>query len=139
MHHRKLDISCTGWKIDNQKIKLRPENIIEKLFDHSCQPRPAKYNRLLRIQNKSDRHQRYLMSQKRNQQLPSVNFLDPGSFVFQPKHSRNRRDRKSTRLNSSHVAISYAVFCLEKKTQIRIPKYYTQVVFAQFTYVKFPR
>src|SRR5690606_41328855 len=28
-----------------------------------------------------------------------------------------RRDRKSTRLNSSHVKISYAVFCLKKKTQ----------------------
>src|SRR5207253_5765745 len=28
---------------------------------------------------------------------------------------RGRRDRKSTRLNSSHVAISYAVFCLKKK------------------------
>src|SRR5690625_3020684 len=28
-------------------------------------------------------------------------------------------DRKSTRLNSSHVAISYAVFCLKKKTKIR--------------------
>src|SRR5437870_9321151 len=27
----------------------------------------------------------------------------------------NTRDRKSTRLNSSHVAISYAVFCLKKK------------------------
>src|SRR5690625_5715219 len=27
------------------------------------------------------------------------------------------RDRKSTRLNSSHVAISYAVFCLKKKIQ----------------------
>src|SRR5207253_10945646 len=26
-----------------------------------------------------------------------------------------KRDRKSTRLNSSHVAISYAVFCLKKK------------------------
>src|SRR5690625_6535191 len=26
------------------------------------------------------------------------------------------QDRKSTRLNSSHVAISYAVFCLKKKT-----------------------
>src|SRR5438874_8480773 len=26
-----------------------------------------------------------------------------------------RRDRKSTRLNSSHVEISYAVFCLKKK------------------------
>src|SRR5690606_13288176 len=29
------------------------------------------------------------------------------------------RDRKSTRLNSSHVKISYAVFCLKKKTQNR--------------------
>src|SRR5690625_6352785 len=28
-----------------------------------------------------------------------------------------RRDRKSTRLNSSHVAISYAVFCLKKKRE----------------------
>src|SRR6266702_7732106 len=28
------------------------------------------------------------------------------------------KDRKSTRLNSSHVAISYAVFCLKKKTTI---------------------
>src|SRR5690625_5530412 len=27
------------------------------------------------------------------------------------------QDRKSTRLNSSHVAISYAVFCLKKKTR----------------------
>src|SRR5690606_39612104 len=27
-----------------------------------------------------------------------------------------RKDRKSTRLNSSHVKISYAVFCLKKKT-----------------------
>src|SRR5690625_5749085 len=27
----------------------------------------------------------------------------------------NHEDRKSTRLNSSHVAISYAVFCLKKK------------------------
>src|SRR5688572_31326574 len=29
-------------------------------------------------------------------------------------------DRKSTRLNSSHSQISYAVFCLKKKTAIRI-------------------
>src|SRR5690349_22121801 len=29
------------------------------------------------------------------------------------------RDRKSTRLNSSHVEISYAVFCLQKKRQSR--------------------
>src|SRR3712207_7934553 len=29
--------------------------------------------------------------------------------------NRQRRDRKSTRLNSSHANISYAVFCLKKK------------------------
>src|SRR5260221_3114615 len=32
----------------------------------------------------------------------------------QNNHGR-RRDRKSTRLNSSHTVISYAVFCLKKK------------------------
>src|SRR5436305_4070977 len=31
--------------------------------------------------------------------------------------SRTSEDRKSTRLNSSHVRISYAVFCLKKKKQ----------------------
>src|SRR5438067_7098489 len=32
-------------------------------------------------------------------------------------HRDAARDRKSTRLNSSHVSISYAVFCLKKKTK----------------------
>src|SRR5437660_9658870 len=32
------------------------------------------------------------------------------------------RDRKSTRLNSSHVAISYAVFCLKKKNKKKSPE-----------------
>src|SRR5437870_9981568 len=31
------------------------------------------------------------------------------------KPNKEAQDRKSTRLNSSHVAISYAVFCLKKK------------------------
>src|SRR5256885_6443345 len=33
-------------------------------------------------------------------------------------------DRKSTRLNSSHLVISYAVFCLKKKKIIKTHKYY---------------
>src|SRR2546429_5240271 len=38
------------------------------------------------------------------------------------RHARHfRRDRKSTRLNSSHGYISYAVFCLKKKTHTRDP------------------
>src|SRR5205807_7441890 len=32
------------------------------------------------------------------------------------------RDRKSTRLNSSHLVISYAVFCLKKKTTSRLAR-----------------
>src|SRR5699024_12768091 len=55
-----------------------------------------------------------------------------GSSSVEPKASRSgssrsgarwrlrasaRTDRKSTRLNSSHVSISYAVFCLKKKTK----------------------
>src|SRR5690349_23970902 len=34
--------------------------------------------------------------------------------------ARGNTDRKSTRLNSSHVEISYAVFCLKKKTKKNI-------------------
>src|SRR5438874_8188543 len=37
-------------------------------------------------------------------------------FLFQ--HADAVLDRKSTRLNSSHVEISYAVFCLKKKIKI---------------------
>src|SRR5690606_41565414 len=33
----------------------------------------------------------------------------------EPEHRLHHQDRKSTRLNSSHVKISYAVFCLKKK------------------------
>src|SRR5690606_41340005 len=40
--------------------------------------------------------------------------------VTVPLHQGHHRgDRKSTRLNSSHVKISYAVFCLTKKTSCR--------------------
>src|SRR5690606_39329086 len=37
--------------------------------------------------------------------------------VHEAEHAMLVRDRKSTRLNSSHVKISYAVFCLKKKTK----------------------
>src|SRR6266511_5471842 len=40
---------------------------------------------------------------------------EPHPFVGPGATSVEWRDRKSTRLNSSHVKISYAVFCLKKK------------------------
>src|SRR5207253_7855842 len=45
--------------------------------------------------------------------------LAQNSFIAAvPSEARRKSDRKSTRLNSSHVAISYAVFCLKKKKHI---------------------
>src|SRR3712207_8399165 len=40
----------------------------------------------------------------------------PGRLVGRFAAHEPQRDRKSTRLNSSHANISYAVFCLKKKT-----------------------
>src|SRR5207253_9829027 len=42
--------------------------------------------------------------------------LARGTKLFALAEISGEGDRKSTRLNSSHVAISYAVFCLKKKT-----------------------
>src|SRR5687768_18028936 len=42
-----------------------------------------------------------------------VDVREPGARPHRPRH--DALDRKSTRLNSSHGYISYAVFCLKKK------------------------
>src|SRR5439155_18075012 len=54
--------------------------------------------------------------------ISPLNWLGSGmSLVVRADHQRHSAtqpiDRKSTRLNSSHVAISYAVFCLKKKNK----------------------
>src|SRR2546422_4285787 len=46
---------------------------------------------------------------------------------------RRRRDRKSTRLNSSHGYISYAVFCLKKKKNTNSPGLITTTSVATYT------
>src|SRR5439155_21361949 len=51
---------------------------------------------------------------------PAVLRHDRGTPGSARSCRRENRDRKSTRLNSSHVAISYAVFCLKKKTENRL-------------------
>src|SRR5256885_8412882 len=44
--------------------------------------------------------------------------------------SERRQDRKSTRLNSSHLVISYAVFCLKKKkTSITSTSFYYDLLY----------
>src|SRR3712207_8872237 len=51
-----------------------------------------------------------------------IPFIEPVQFAQLPFYLEERRgviDRKSTRLNSSHANISYAVFCLKKKKRER--------------------
>src|SRR3712207_8319852 len=46
-------------------------------------------------------------------------------LLFVPDHQHVGEDRKSTRLNSSHANISYAVFCLKKKHTTKSCTLYT--------------
>src|SRR5690606_21919188 len=46
---------------------------------------------------------------------PNCEFILVTPMLANPLAIHSKRDRKSTRLNSSHVKISYAVFCLKKK------------------------
>src|SRR3712207_8823262 len=49
----------------------------------------------------------------------------PGTYLWR---ADGRRDRKSTRLNSSHANISYAVFCLKKKNKSHATTTYALLV-----------
>src|SRR2546427_9232024 len=51
---------------------------------------------------------------------PVVRPVDPDVAARTAGDSFEIRDRKSTRLNSSHSQISYAVFCLKKKTRVTL-------------------
>src|SRR5207247_10416318 len=71
---------------------------------------------------------RLIFAQNRGGKPPPIQAIG-GGIAVQPRHQlRDRRtfagngakDRKSTRLNSSHEWISYAVFCLKKKTDWHI-------------------
>src|SRR5207249_10675868 len=60
---------------------------------------------------------------ERGERLPALldEFFEIFRFIFgRDQHADIDLDRKSTRLNSSHVSISYAVFCLKKKKKKNI-------------------
>src|SRR5947209_12407956 len=59
---------------------------------------------------------RYMLADKREYPCQTLDMSVGGVSLFAPV----RGDRKSTRLNSSHANISYAVFCLKKKNQNRV-------------------
>src|SRR5258708_23646247 len=78
----------------------------------------AIYNRFLRAghnQQPPERIARHaFLQQKQNHPDEAVEQYTKAAELFAAA-SRDEEDRKSTRLNSSHQIISYAVFCLKKK------------------------
>src|SRR5699024_11461515 len=55
---------------------------------------------------------------KKGESICPLSRQSPPPVPMNRVSSTKSRDRKSTRLNSSHVSISYAVFCLKKKKSI---------------------
>src|SRR5256885_7258534 len=52
--------------------------------------------------------------------VPALLHRRGGGLHLAPAGRAGTRDRKSTRLNSSHLVISYAVFCLKKKKKTNL-------------------
>src|SRR5699024_12311596 len=81
--------------IEDQKKKFAKE----MPYYNEAPIEPISINDL--IQQQQDILARNAENQQKRQQLSVI---------------QNKQDRKSTRLNSSHVSMSYAVFCLKKQT-----------------------
>src|SRR2546429_1306385 len=88
------------------------------------------------------RHPREIRADIRSGKLRGItaglgqNFVQANLAVLPKDHAydfllfcQRNPDRKSTRLNSSHGYISYAVFCLKKKKTIRLDNVYTTLLF----------
>src|SRR5699024_11816709 len=84
---KKEDLQHDEWYKD-----IAPSTDLRKWFDHD----PDKWEAFKKKYKKELKEHQYLVDDIK-------------------KASDGHKDRKSTRLNSSHVSISYAVFCLKKK------------------------
>src|SRR5699024_12267218 len=61
------------------------------------------------------RKERIAVAEARKLNIPIIAMVDTNCDPEKIDYVIPAKDRKSTRLNSSHVSISYAVFCLKKK------------------------
>src|SRR2546422_2358027 len=73
------------------------------------------YTTLFRSQRARERRCRARCGEQQVPEQRQVEGAPPAHRVGQDTRSQAYTDRKSTRLNSSHGYISYAVFCLKKK------------------------
>src|SRR5699024_11849865 len=78
--------------------------------------------KILMINQEGQEILRFLLAKKQMEEVTKFGNKEIENFatkeeVLELKHKLEMKDRKSTRLNSSHVSISYAVFCLKKKNK----------------------
>src|SRR5690554_8137328 len=103
-----------------KKIKKQDNSLIHKQFKDTSYNRTVvksfENNKLISIfyVNESFICSENVTFHMKNDSLVYVEYTLSAPDI---RSSRPARDRKSTRLNSSHVRISYAVFCLKKKTK----------------------
>src|SRR3712207_8737161 len=77
------------------------------IFGEACEPDPRAFRSHRRERERRQRGEHVEDGERRRRA--------PGNGAGEEDEERERPDRKSTRLNSSHANISYAVFCLKKK------------------------
>src|SRR2546426_7084716 len=69
------------------------------------------------------KHRRLFSAPGRRESEMSVRGSRGAAAAWRAGEEALLQDRKSTRLNSSHLVISYAVFCLKKKKKTQPPTY----------------
>src|SRR5690242_20973093 len=76
-----------------------------------------------RLQVGVDRDELDALQRRRDHPVDGVAAASAGAHDLDPRPAvlAIALDRKSTRLNSSHMSISYAVFCLKKKIATHLP------------------
>src|SRR5699024_11623744 len=103
-------ISCTDLQTDGI-INAIPTNVV---ITGDCRTYTSKTQSLIK-----ERMEAICESIcKSNEATYEFTYKNSFSPTINWESCHNTADRKSTRLNSSHVSISYAVFCLKKKTNL---------------------
>src|SRR6478672_2427717 len=93
-------------------------DVDEKLAKPTAQPGPDELQPSSYVRSSWDLLNGLEVTESAAGDLPEELFDQPPQAVPTARQrTQNPGDRKSTRLNSSHDQISYAVFCLKKKTE----------------------
>src|SRR5438874_3778765 len=110
-HRRKRPV-WVSWRMDETYIKVKGQwRYLYRAVDKQGQT----IDFLLTEHRDKEAALRFLKKAIRRNGLPETITIDGSDANEAAIKSYNEEDRKSTRLNSSHVEISYAVFCLKKK------------------------